>query len=129
MMTSSRKGLNMIESKEVRILVIDNDSVIHKNFNEIFNNHANSFSTYLIQSVYEFQAGLNAIKNAKDSNKPFSIAFIDTCKSHIIESMMNIWNTDPDIQLVICSKSFEYNWAEMSQKLKNSDDFLMLTKP
>jgi len=119
----------MIESNEVRILVIDNDPVIHENFDKIFCKNNVSITTYILQSEYDCKKGLMAIKNAKLAGRPFAIAFIDTHQTDLIETMLHIWNIDSDIQLVICSTYFDYSWTEMSKKLKKSDDFLMLNKP
>lgn len=150
MATSSGKGLNMIESNEVRILVIDNDPVIHKDFNKIFSDQINrliinqtklepivkekqeatdSITTYIVQSEYQCQTGLETIKMAKTANRPFALAFIDTHEQDFLETMQRIWDVDPDIQLVIYSTHFDFTWTEISQKLKKSDDFLMLNKP
>ncbi len=125
----------MIESKEVRIIVIDNDPAIHRDFNNIYDSQASHFTTsktsplYTIQSEYECQAGLETIKIAKTANKPFALAYIDSRALNVVETMQRIWSVDPEIQLVIYSTNSDYTWAEISQNLKKSDDFLILNKP
>jgi two-component system, cell cycle sensor histidine kinase and response regulator CckA len=46
-----------------------------------------------------------------------------------IETTARIWEICPDLQIVICTAYSDYSWEEMSAKLSNSDQVVILKKP
>ena len=46
-----------------------------------------------------------------------------------MKTIEELWNADPDIQVVICSAHTDYDWSEVVQRLKYSDKLLVLRKP
>ena len=66
------------------------------------------------------------------SGQPYAMAFVDM---HMppgwdgLKTIRELWNVDPDIQVVICSAHTDYDWSDVVQGLKYSDKLLVLRKP
>ena len=46
-----------------------------------------------------------------------------------VTTIEKIWEIDPHLQIVICTAHSDYSYEEMYQRLKGSDNFLILKKP
>src|SRR6185295_17666592 len=45
------------------------------------------------------------------------------------ETLENIWKSAPEIQAVICTAYSDYSWDEMTHRLGQTDNLLILKKP
>jgi diguanylate cyclase (GGDEF)-like protein len=46
-----------------------------------------------------------------------------------LKTIRELWNVDPEIQVVICSAHTDYDWSEVVESLNYSDRLLVLRKP
>jgi len=142
------------EEKEMthRVLVIDDNPSIHKDFqtilvdeeeseilntlrNEVFGNKTNDTTT---KSVYELdfasqgKEGCEKIKQACSENLPYELAFVDMRMPpgwDGLKTIEHIWEIDPNIQVVICTAYSDYSWGEITERLGKSENLLILKKP
>lgn len=140
------------EQKAHRILVIDDNPSIHKDFetillddgdsselsslrSEVFGNGA---STSVMKTVYQLdfasqgKDGYEKVQIARSEGHPYEVMFVDMRMPpgwdglQTIEQIMEI---DPDIQAVICTAYSDYSWGEITERLGRSDRLLILKKP
>ena len=46
-----------------------------------------------------------------------------------IETIRHLWRADPELQVVICTAHWDYNWDAISHELGVSHNFVILKKP
>lgn len=136
---------------EFRIIVIDDNAAIHRDFIKILTTHESSeFSTlkdivfgnqdqedrippqFEIDTALQGKEGLHKIKKALKENRPYSLAFVDIRMPpgwDGVETIKRIWEVDKDIQIVICTAYSDYSWEETVEHLGNTDNLLILKKP
>ncbi len=135
-----------------RILVIDDNPDIHKDFKTILleeqpNKELDSLGTDVLgrsarkstpKSNYELdfasqgKEGHEKIKQALSQNRPYELAFVDMRMPpgwDGLETIEHIWKTDPNIQVVICTAFSDHSWEEITQRLGRSQNLLILKKP
>jgi two-component system NtrC family sensor kinase len=136
-----------------RLLVIDDNPSIHQDFRKILQTstdltpelHAvesELFGAPIEQDTNKVdfevscantgQDGLAAVEKAIEIGRSFAIAFIDVRMPvgwDGIETAVRICDTDPDIQIVMCTAFSDYSWSEMISKIGQSDRLLILKKP
>ncbi len=87
---------------------------------------------YQIDSAYQGQEGYQKILQAKEADKPYAMAFVDMRMPpgwDGVETITQIWQADPDIQIVICSAYSDYSWDKIIQRFGLTDKLLVLRKP
>jgi two-component system NtrC family sensor kinase len=141
------------EIEQRRILVVDDNQEIHKDFKKIFqlqNNYENALGEaeailfkesapkkpdaprYEIHSAFQGKEGLELVSRAIGENRPYAVAFVDVRMPpgwDGIETIERIWKVDSDLQVVICTAYSDYSWDDMLQKLGRSDRLAILKKP
>ncbi|MDY7032006.1 MAG: response regulator, partial [Thermodesulfobacteriota bacterium] len=66
------------------------------------------------------------------TNQPYAIAFVDM---HMppgwngLQTIVRLWEVDPDIQAVICTAYSDYSWDEIVRTIGYTDNLLILHKP
>ncbi|PTY01876.1 hybrid sensor histidine kinase/response regulator [Verrucomicrobia bacterium LW23] len=143
-------------SQNRRILVIDDNSAIHKDFRkilsaedrELFDLNAAEAAifeddgevaepeaqspVFEIDSAYQGQEGLELIRKSLEENRPYSMAFVDVRMPpgwDGIETTTNIWKTYGDLQVVICTAYSDYSWEDILKRFGYSDRLVILKKP
>jgi signal transduction histidine kinase len=135
-----------------RILVIDDNPNIHKDFqtilleeeestaldslrNEVFgdnsNRHVNT-SVYELDFASQGKEGCDKVKQACSENRPYELAFVDMRMPpgwDGLKTIEHIWQIDPHVQVVICTAYSDYSWGEISERLGRSENLLILKKP
>jgi signal transduction histidine kinase len=135
-----------------RILVVDDNPSIHKDFqtilleeeesttlntlrSEVFGDKSREPAT---KSVYELdfasqgKEGCEKVKQACSENRPYELAFVDMRMPpgwDGLKTIEHIWETDPNVQVVICTAYSDYSWGEISERLGRSENLLILKKP
>ena len=135
-----------------RILVIDDNPSIHKDFQtilieeeesatlntlrtEVFGDNTSESTT---KSVYELdfasqgKEGCEKVKQACSENNPYELAFVDMRMPpgwDGLKTIEHIWEIDPGIQIVICTAYSDYSWGEITGRLGKSENLLILKKP
>ena len=140
------------DTRHQRILIIDDNRSIHGDFRKIFASRSASDSAFSnadaalfdepvkptrcrefqIDSAYQGEEGLALVQQAREEDRPYAMAFVDVRMPpgwDGIETTNRIWNTDPEIQIVICTAYSDYSWDEMVARLPKSDQLLILKKP
>ena len=135
-----------------RILLIDDNPAIHQDFNKILAGEpstdpnfaeakaaffdeapaAQSSAGFQIDSAFQGQEGLAKIETALSEGQPYAMAFVDVRMPpgwDGIETIRNIWNKYPELQVVICTAYSDYSWEEIIRCLGQSDSLLILKKP
>ena len=134
-----------------RILVIDDNQVIHQDFAKILGPGQSGialnedeellFGTqpdapesmkFTIDSAYQGQEGLARLREALDSNRPYALAFVDVRMPpgwDGIETIEHLWREYEDLQVAICTAYSDYSWDQIIRKLGQSDRLLILKKP
>jgi len=145
----------MDQSDKKRILIIDDNEAIHRDFRAVFEEKevdpyfesvkSLMFETpdpsgkiqpkkldLVLDSAFQGEEALDLIKKALSIGKPYALAFVDVLMPpgwDGAKTIQKIWEVDPEIQIVICTAYSEYSWEEISRLLQNSDNFLILKKP
>ncbi len=135
-----------------RVLVIDDNRAIHDDFRKILgagcavDTEFDQLEALLLEestaqdqrapitldSAYQGQEGYEMVQRARAEGQPYCLAFVDIRMPpgwDGIETVLKIWESDPEIQIVICSAYSDYSWEDMVRKLGQSDRFLVLKKP
>ena len=142
----------MSDTTPARILVIDDNTAIHEDFRKVLEPESGAAESYdqaaaslfrrptnqkevLLLSV-EFamqgQEGLACVQRALRDGKPYAMAFVDMRMPpgwDGLETIAQIWKVQPELLMVICTAFSDYSWAELNQRLGQSDRFLILKKP
>jgi len=135
-----------------RILVIDDNPSIHKDFqtilleeeesetlnalrDEVFGNKSDNNtpkSIYELDFASQGQEGCEKIKQACSENRPYELAFVDMRMPpgwDGLKTIEHIWEIDPKVQVVICTAYSDYSWGEITERLGKSENLLILKKP
>jgi len=137
--------------KNLRILIVDDNPSIHEDFKKILADESpdeealameevlfgkpaeiNNRVRFELSSAYQGKEGFELVKQALDENRPYAMVFMDVRMPpgwDGIETTARIWEVDPAIQIVICTAYSDYSWDEMSEKLGQSDQLVILKKP
>ncbi|MHC4425668.1 MAG: sensor histidine kinase [Planctomycetota bacterium] len=135
-----------------RILVVDDNPSIHKDFqtilveeeesttlnalrNEVFGDttiDAVARSVYELDFASQGKEGCEKIKQACSEDRPYELAFVDMRMPpgwDGLKTIEHIWEIDPNVQVVICTAYSDYSWGEITERLGKSENLLILKKP
>ncbi|OHB80280.1 MAG: hypothetical protein A2Z25_06980 [Planctomycetes bacterium RBG_16_55_9] len=140
------------EQRAHRILVIDDNPSIHKDFETILVDEEDSSTlnslrsqvfggstgTSVIKSVYQLdfasqgKEGCEKVQQACSEGCPYELVFVDMRMPpgwDGLQTIEHIWQVDRDVQAVICTAYSDYSWGEITERLGRSDNLLILKKP
>ena len=138
-----------------RILIIDDNQAIHADMRKILCPVVSESSTALealeaellgvtntsparaaaafdLESAYQGRDGLALVRQAKAEDRPYALAFVDVRMPpgwDGVETTLELWKVDPDLQIVICTAYSDYSWDDMLAKIGGSDRLVILKKP
>jgi two-component system, NtrC family, sensor kinase len=135
-----------------RILVIDDNPAIHQDFrkilgagsagsgdleqisHELFGESLDRVEglEFDLESAFQGQEGLERVKQAVASARPYAMAFVDVRMPpgwDGVETIEKLWEVYPDLQVVICTAYSDYAWDDLIAKVGRSDRLLILKKP
>ena len=140
-----------IKSPHRRILVVDDNEAIHKDFRKIFGTGTASGAAleaaeallfgeesssngagFEVDSAFQGQEGLEMVRKAVAEGRPYPLAFVDVRMPpgwDGIETVSRIWQEYPDLQVVICTAYSDYSWDDMLKNLGRTDRLVILKKP
>jgi signal transduction histidine kinase len=145
--------MNPVEEQMAhRILVIDDNPSIHKDFETILVDEEDSptlntlrsqvfgarTSTSVVKSVYQLdfasqgKEGCDKVKQACSERRPYELVFVDMRMPpgwDGLQTIEHIWEIDHSVQAVICTAYSDYSWEEITERLGRSDNLLILKKP
>ena len=135
-----------------RLLVIDDNPSIHKDFETILVDEeecsalsalrsqvfGDGAGTATIKSVYQLdfasqgKEGCEKIQQACSEGRPYEVVFVDMRMPpgwDGLRTIEHIRQVDAHIQVVICTAYSDYSWSEITKRLGRSDNLLILKKP
>ncbi|WP_172148843.1 ATP-binding protein [Pseudomonas tumuqii] len=134
-----------------RILLIDDTPSIHEDFRKIllldtqteaeldaveaalFGEQVKAGAPpFELDSAYQGQEGLAMVCAAMRGNRPYALAFVDMRMPlgwDGVETIEQLWQEDPRLQIVICTAYADYSWEEVLDRLDSRDRLLILKKP
>ncbi len=137
-----------------RILIVDDNPSIHEDFRKILGaktaaqSHLEDVESALfgdkvtelsenrhgfrIDSAYQGQEAFEKVKKAVAEGDPYVMAFVDVRMPpgwDGIETLERMWSAAPEMQAVICTAYSDYSWDEMTRRLGQTDNLLILKKP
>ena len=134
-----------------RILIIDDNRAIHEDFRKILSPKTDEtaygmmsaelfgetpsktkFIGFELDSAFQGQEGLEMVKQAVASGRPYSVAFVDVRMPpgwDGIETTARLWEVCPELQVIICTAYSDYSWDDMTQRFGHNDGLLILKKP
>lgn len=141
----------MSASPNRRILLIDDMPAIHQDFRKIlqpdvptkldldackaalFREESQPAATYFeLDSAYQGQEGVAKVCESLEARRPYAMAFVDMRIPpgwDGVETIQQIWQKDPRLQIVICTAYSEHSWHEVLKRLDVQDRLLILKKP
>jgi response regulator RpfG family c-di-GMP phosphodiesterase len=141
---------NTIETKNRRILVVDDNSSIHEDFRQILSNVSQNTSldqaraAVFGQNTQDFgiifdvdcalngHEGLEKLIEANRQGAPYAVAFVDMRMDSDwdgAETIERLWKVQPQLQVVICTAYSDYSWPEIINRLGETEKLLILKKP
>jgi PAS domain S-box-containing protein len=135
-----------------RILIVDDNPAIHEDFRKILGGNSQALSRldsieselfghssasidrvgFRIDSAHQGHEALELIQKALQAGDPYVLAFVDVRMPpgwDGIETLERIWQCSPELQAVICTAYSDYSWDDMTRRLGNTDNLLILKKP
>jgi len=135
-----------------RILIIDDNQDIHRDFRKVIGGGLDDSGTlaaaelallgessptsvnptFEVDSALQGQEGVARVQQALDEGRPYAMAFVDMRMPpgwDGLETIERLWAIDPDVQVVICSAHSDYDWSEVVARLNHSDKLLVVKKP
>ncbi|RMF42297.1 MAG: hybrid sensor histidine kinase/response regulator [Planctomycetota bacterium] len=133
----------------LRILIIDDNTAIHQDFNKILNcssdhdleqleedlfgtRRAHRQAMFELEFASQGEEGFAKVQAAVAEGRPFAVAFVDVRMPpgwDGVETIKHLWQVQPDLQVVICTAYSDYSWSELVAELGESDHLLILRKP
>jgi diguanylate cyclase len=133
-----------------RLLMIDDNPAIHEDYRKILTGCDDtqisaaeaalfgepqptvSRPTFDVDSAMQGRDGVELARRALAEGRPYSVAFIDMRMPpgwDGLETIENLWQIDPEIQVVVCSAYSDYDWMELLARLGHSDKLIVIKKP
>ncbi|MFT5463100.1 MAG: two-component system sensor histidine kinase/response regulator [Planctomycetota bacterium] len=134
-----------------RILVVDDQESILADYRKIFgvDESAASFRSaradffgdedegdaaqpFIVTTANQGEEGMHLVREAVAEKQPFAMAFVDVRMPPGVDgihAISEIWKTDPNLQIVICTAYSDYSFEEIVKRLGNTDQLLILKKP
>lgn len=133
-----------------RLLMIDDNPAIHEDYRKIltgcddtqisaaeaalFGERQSTVSrpTFDVDSAMQGRDGVELARRALAEGRPYSVAFVDMRMPpgwDGLETIQNLWQVDPEIQVVVCSAYSDYDWMELLARLGHSDKLIVIKKP
>lgn len=136
-----------------RILVIDDNPAIHHDFQKILQPESSPEAldavaaeffddvtaaptappvAFDVDFAHQGKEALVMVEAAKAKGCPYALAYVDVRMPpgwDGIETVTNLWQICPDLQVVICTAYSDYSWDEIVARLPVSDQLLILKKP
>lgn len=140
------------QTRNCRILVIDDNASIHEDFRSILTSNGNRNEQieaveaalfdepltvrksleFTMDSAFQGREGWLKVQQAAASGQPYAVAFVDMRMPpgwDGVETIHRIWQADPDVQIVVCTAYSDYSREEMIQQIGYSDNMVILKKP
>jgi PAS domain S-box-containing protein len=130
-----------------RVLIVDDQRAIHDDFRKLLETVPASAAAleqtilgesplasvdYEIESAYQGEAGLEAVRQARASGRPFALAIVDARMPPGWDGLLTvekIFEADAEIQGVICTAYSDTRWHDLQRRFGVTDRLIILKKP
>ena len=136
-----------------RILVVDDNESIHRDFRSILEPRSETSNfehleeklfggtggggreeraSFQVETALQGREGLEKLQRAKAGEEPFALAFIDMRMPpgwDGLETVERLWQEDPELQVVICTAYSDYEYGDIIARIGYKDNLLLLKKP
>ena len=142
----------MMKNSDFRILIIDDNVAIHEDYrktlalkdvadknlleleSELFGDSRPEVQTenFNIDCALQGREGIDMAIRAQNEGRPYAVAFVDGRMPpglDGIETIRELWQACPDIQVVLCTAYSDYSWRDIQKMLGESDSLVILKKP
>ena len=140
----------MAETKNLRILVVDDQEAIREDFEKILAAPAaappssarmaflGEAQAVVAQPLFELscasqgEQAVELTERALRTGLRFAVAFVDVRMPPGMDGLQSIkrmWQIDPDLEVVICTAFSDYSFEQIIQELGSTDRLLILKKP
>lgn len=139
------------EQPNQRILIVDDNKVIHDDFLKILqpevepdamsltrsnlfgeSSNPSRLDPFQVDCVDQGGAGLVLARRAREEGFPYAVAFVDMRMPpgwDGLETIERLWEADAELQVVICTAFSDRPWEEIAKRIGQSDKLLILQKP
>lgn len=141
------------QNSKNRVIIIDDNPAIHEDFRKILvtddsdSELRKAEAAFLgeefavdsdedlyidLDSAMQGEEGYEKVQESIKQNRPYALAFVDMRMPPGWDGLTTIeklWETDPDLQVVICSAYSDNTWSDIRRRLGRSDRLLILKKP
>lgn len=150
-MEPSTSELNRENDLGARILIVDDNPSIHRDFELVLRlsgedgdleaEERQLYGTvqepavirpaYQVDHAMSGMEGVAKVVSAQAEQRPYQMAFVDIRMPGIdgVETIQRIWEKDSKIQAVICTAYSDYSWEDLIRRLGHTDNLLVLKKP
>lgn len=134
-----------------RVLIVDDNPSIHRDFELVLLDEGSDADLeaaerrmygqaarpailkpgYILDHAVSGLEGIAKVKQALAEARPYQLAFVDIRMPGIdgVETIQGIWQSDPCVQVVICTAFADYSWEDLVRRLGQTDKLLVLKKP
>lgn len=137
-----------------RILVVDDNETIHRDFDKILSDGDSYRATeldaleaeilgqlhdppadsnhYTIAGASSGQVALQKVREALAEGRPFALAFVDMRMPSGwdgLETAEYLWQVDPLLQIVLCTAYSDYSWDDLEARVVSAENLLLIKKP
>ena len=125
-----------------RVLVVDDDAVVRKAIARLLVGAAArpgepkppspvEGATFEVETAESCAAGMELVAAAIANGTPPALAFVDLrmpeCSG--LSFIKQLWARLPDTEVVLCTGSTDFEWADVPKQLGLSDRFMIIKKP
>jgi PAS domain S-box-containing protein len=141
------------QARNRRVLIVDDSPAIHEDFKKILvrrspagddfasaeaslfgspDTGAGNDQDFELTSALQGEEALVAVRAAVKASRPFAMAFVDVRMPpgwDGVETMLRLWQVDPDLQIILCTAYSDYSWKELCARIGATDRMVILKKP
>lgn len=142
--------MSITSSRYRRILVIDDNTSIHTDFQKILQpgyekQESNAIAEFLnepapshritdfeIEYATQGEEGHQRVIDSVAADRRYGTAFVDMRMPpgwDGLKTIERLWEADPELQIVLCTAYLDYSWSELSERIGDTDQLLVLKKP
>ncbi len=137
--------------KNHRILVVDDNELIHADFGKILGENAadqafaeeeaqtfgsaetgSARAHFELDFAFQGEEALARVQTAVGAGRRYAMVFMDVRMPpgwDGIQTTQKLWEVDADLQIVICTAYSDYSWEKMMGMLGSPERLLILKKP
>jgi PAS domain S-box-containing protein len=136
--------------KNRRILVVDDNITIHADFQKILAPNSptsqldageaalwgqrpvKTWANFSLSFASQGKQAVEIVQTAFGTGLRYSVVFMDVRMPpgmDGVETSVELWKIDPDLQIVICTAYSDKSWEEMMEAVPNPERLLILKKP